>query len=1110
MMRTTRAQIGRRFTRGLLAAAVLAATIGTLAAAPAGATAPPTLYVDAAGTSGAPCTQAHPCSTISAAVAQAPASGATILVGPGEFIESAGLNFGGGTFTITGIPGRTVVALSSPSLGCNPATATDGITNTGAAITLVGLDIENFRYGVYATGGTTRVTASRVACDTTGVFAAGTTNIDTTTIANNSSYGVYTAVGVTTTIDRSTIVGNLSHGVWTDGTTAVTNSTIPGNGGSGALVGSTGGFSASSSTISSNSLDGVDNTAGTATLFGTIVADNAGGSCGAAVVDNGFNLDYVAGETDPCGLSSAFGDVVEANPNLGPLQDNGGSTQTEAIVPGSPAFHAVVATSCPPTDQRGVGRPQPAGASFCDMGAFEFSAPAGLRFANAPITGAAAATATIGPLVIQQVDAVSNPVPATAATTINLSTVPSGGTFSLSPGGTPTTAVVISPGATSASVFFGDLIAGTAAVSATASGLVGASQAETVTPGTGQHLVAGLNTTPQLTTVTNDFGVPLSVTAQDAQGNPVANLPVNFTAPGSGPSGTFRNGLAVDNEVTNSAGVATATFLKADTISGTFDVIARSGSNDVSGVSFTLTNLPSAPTQLVALPGSTPQSATVGTAFAAAPGATVLDVYGNGVPGVSVTFTAPGSGPSGTFAAGPTQTVTTNSAGVATAAFTANQLRGVYNVVASSGALTVVPFAFTNLPGAAASMVANAGTTPQAAYINAAFAVPLGVTVTDGFGNPVPGVSVTFTSPASGPSGQFGAAGSVVVQTDTNGVATAAPFTANGVTGSYNVTASASGLSSVPFALTNNAQADLAVTKTGPATATPGTTATYVVTVTNNGPLRALQALVADATPAGTTFVSLTQTAGPAFACSTPAPGTTGTISCGLATFANGATATFSVKLHVNATTPSGMIVAQTATVSSATTDPNPANNRSTANTTVRCDYNLTGRQPALTLSGAQTWCVTGATVNGLISIRNGANVVIAGSTVQGRISATGGGMLSICGSHVQTISVSGATGFVLIGDPGDDACGANAVAGGVTLTSNRAGLEVSKNNSIGGTVELSSNSGVGPFPDDTRPEIEGNIITGSLLCSGDTPPATNDGQPNTVSWWRRGECIGL
>jgi hypothetical protein len=50
------------------------------------------------------------------------------------------------------------------------------------------------------------------------------------------------------------------------------------------------------------------------------------------------------------------------------LQDNGGPTKTVALQSGSPAIDAAVAANCPPTDQRGVSRPQGAG---CDIGAFE-------------------------------------------------------------------------------------------------------------------------------------------------------------------------------------------------------------------------------------------------------------------------------------------------------------------------------------------------------------------------------------------------------------------------------------------------------------------------------------------------------------------------------------------------------------------------------------------------------------------------------------------------------------------------------------------------------------------------------------------------------------------
>jgi hypothetical protein len=59
---------------------------------------------------------------------------------------------------------------------------------------------------------------------------------------------------------------------------------------------------------------------------------------------------------------------LDADPLLGPLQDNGGFTQTMALGPGSPARDAADDSICPATDQRGVPRPQGAG---CDMGAFE-------------------------------------------------------------------------------------------------------------------------------------------------------------------------------------------------------------------------------------------------------------------------------------------------------------------------------------------------------------------------------------------------------------------------------------------------------------------------------------------------------------------------------------------------------------------------------------------------------------------------------------------------------------------------------------------------------------------------------------------------------------------
>jgi hypothetical protein len=205
--------------------------------------------------------------------------------------------------------------------------------------------------------------------------------------------------------------------------------------------------------------------------------------------------------------------------------------------------------------------------------------------------------------------------------------------------------------------------------------------------------------------------------------------------------------------------------------------------------------------------GTTPQSATVNTAFANALAVTVKDAGNNPVPGVNVTFTAPGSGASGTFSGGiATITVATNASGVAAAPFTANSMAGgPYTVTAAATSLTTVNFSLSNTAGAASSMTANAGTTPQSTAINTAFANALAVTIKDGANNPISGVNVTFTAPGSGPSGTFSnSTATITVATNASGVA-AAPFTANSIGGSsYSVSATAAALTTVNFSLTNS------------------------------------------------------------------------------------------------------------------------------------------------------------------------------------------------------------------------------------------------------------------------------------------------------------------
>jgi hypothetical protein len=138
-----------------------------------------------------------------------------------------------------------------------------------------------------------------------------------------------------------------------------------------------------------------------------------------------------------------------------------------------------------------------------------------------------------------------------------------------------------------------------------------------------------------------------------------------------------------------------AVIATANTTAGNYSVTASAAVSVLA--TFSLTNLPGAAAASAASAG-TPQSATVGTAFGTALQATVTDAFGNVVPGVTVTFAAPSTGASGSFAGG-VNTATTDTHGVATApAFTANATAGGYTVQATAAGLTAANFALTNTP----------------------------------------------------------------------------------------------------------------------------------------------------------------------------------------------------------------------------------------------------------------------------------------------------------------------------------------------------------------------------------------------------------------------------
>ena len=105
----------------------------------------------------------------------------------------------------------------------------------------------------------------------------------------------------------------------------------------------------------------------------TIIRDGSpSDTCGRTFISNGFNL--IGDGTGIYGLTNGVnGDQVGTDsepidPKLGPLKDNGGPTQTLALRRGSPAIDAANPQDFPPTDQRGVSRPQGEGP---DIGAYE-------------------------------------------------------------------------------------------------------------------------------------------------------------------------------------------------------------------------------------------------------------------------------------------------------------------------------------------------------------------------------------------------------------------------------------------------------------------------------------------------------------------------------------------------------------------------------------------------------------------------------------------------------------------------------------------------------------------------------------------------------------------
>jgi hypothetical protein len=298
---------------------------------------------------------------------------------------------GGGGNTVIAVLGLAQVVLSKLTIRNGSASYGGGIYNAGTLVISDCIVSGNTASGFDASGG--------------GIYNVGRLSVGYSTVSGNnvsaSQDSPYAEGGAISNygdvaLSDSTLSGNSVHGgrqsyAWGGGIVNVTggvtinNSTFSANRVVGGHYGNFGGgifnyvgtMKINNSTIAGNSAHsgggGISTYLGAANLQNTIFANNTGGNCLHSLTSNGYNLS----SDGTCNFKST-GDLNNTNPRLGPLQNNGGLTQTMALPSVSPAIDAGNPDGCTDgrgnllkIDQRGYPRPDTEDASGCDMGAYE-------------------------------------------------------------------------------------------------------------------------------------------------------------------------------------------------------------------------------------------------------------------------------------------------------------------------------------------------------------------------------------------------------------------------------------------------------------------------------------------------------------------------------------------------------------------------------------------------------------------------------------------------------------------------------------------------------------------------------------------------------------------
>jgi hypothetical protein len=232
------------------------------------------------------------------------------------------------------------------------------------------------------------------------------------------------------------------------------------------------------------------------------------------------------------------------------------------------------------------------------------------------------------PFTVTLEDAYGNATTSASATTITLASSSVAGSFAATAGGTTVTSVVLASNTSSITAYYGDTVTGTPTLTASAPGLTSGTQVETVTAGSGSHLVF---TTPPASSYAAGASIAVSVSVEDGFGNVVTGSTDTVSLALS--TGSFAAGTTSVAEIN---GTANFTGLKITT-AGTYTITANDTTNaavnSATTSSFAVTS--AAANKLVITTGAI--NATANSAATQALTITLEDTYGNAATNAAAT-----------------------------------------------------------------------------------------------------------------------------------------------------------------------------------------------------------------------------------------------------------------------------------------------------------------------------------------------------------------------------------------------------------------------------------------------------------------------------------------